>query len=460
VAPTTFNRTVVRARDLVAMLLCLAPPLFLSNRLPTLHTVTDNKWLVVILLSACEIVLVVAAATMGPNKSRRTESYLSLVLIVAAAVLAMAHLCSALFCREPGFSLRGAIPPLSLIALFAAMVWRPASSDAIRKFTAFTIGTGALVGACAIAQHLGFDPLAGWVRYRAPQTYRTSVYVTLGNPEYLGGYLAPLALAAVGVAAASAGWRARGAALVAATLTAAPAILSGSRGAFLGMATGAVVLLIGALVAAPHLSRRKRAGWLLAAGAAAALIVVALFTSPRAGPIGLLRSRLAQAANPYSDSIRVRIMFNMVGLDMLARHPVFGVGPGMFGVEFYPALLDLERRDPGAAMDVLARDLNGVVAEHAHNDWLEIWAETGTIGFSAWLMIVVAWAAIMIRAVTRRSAEIRDLLFALALAAAVVALLVNASFNFPLHEPARATLFWLALAWSVSLVVHRGTIDG
>jgi len=447
-------RAVVRARDLVAGMLCLAPPLFLSNRLPTLHTVTDSKWLVVVFLSAVEIALIAAAAALQEKRERRARPTLIRALLPAAVALAVAHVLSALLCREPGFSFRAAIPSLSLIALFAAMVWRPASPDAIRKLAALMIATGAAVGAVAILQHLGFDPLARLVRYREAERYRTGVFVTLANPEYLGGYLAPLAVAAAGVAMAVAGRRAKVAALIAAAVMGVPAILSGSRGAFLGMIVGAVVLVGGGLTAIPRISRRARIGGVVAAGVTLVILVAVFAEGPRTGPMGLLRARLADVANPHSESLRVRIVFNLVGLEMVASRPVLGVGPGMFGVEFYPSFLRLEQRNPGAAMDVVARDLNGAVAEHAHNDWLEIWAETGTLGFAAWLVVVVTWISLVIRSLAHRTPETANSLFALALASAVAALLVNAFFNFPLHEPVRTTVFWLALAWSAILSSH------
>lgn len=442
---------VARLRDLALALLCLLPPLYLSTRLPTLHTVTDNKWLVVVFLSGCAIFLIALAAAMRPATPDRSRSPMSAALLLGAAALAIAHLLSALLSREPRFSLGATIPSLMLIVLFGAIIWHAPRTRDIRKFVVLMIATGALVGACALAQHGGFDPLAALVRYREAERYRTGVYVTLGNPEYLGGYLAPLAVAALGLAAASPRWWARCAALVAAVLTAVPAFLSGSRGAFLGTMAGVAVLLIGALVFAPQISRRTRIGGLAITGALVAILIAALSLTPQKRAVGLLRTRLSDLTNPYSKSVRNRLVFNLVGLEMIAMRPVVGVGPGMFGTEFPMAFLERARRDRSVAMEVIARDFSGTVPEHAHNDWLEIWAETGTLGLAAWLWIVVVWAVAVARAVGRRATgSPSDRLLILALAAAVIALLVNALFNFPLHEPVRATLFWLFLAWSGS----------
>ena len=445
------NYAVVRARDLIVAVLCVLPPLYLSNRLSTLHTVTDSKWLVVIFLSGCEIFLIVLAAAMSPNKFRRAREPLNLALVAGATMFAVTHLFSALHCREPGFAFRAMVPSLSLVVLFGAIVWQPASPYQICKFTILILATGALIGTCAIAQHFGFDPLARLVRYREADRYRTGAFVTLANPEYLGGYLTVPALISLGLILASRSWQRRCAALAAAMLTAIPAFLSGSRGPFLGMAAGVIFLSVGSMVTAPRSSRQRRLGGLAAGSALVTLVAIVLFAGSPIKPIGLMRARLADLADPHSDSVRKRIVFNLVGLKMVAGHPVLGVGPGMFGVEFYPTFLSLAHSSRNATMDVVARDLHGIVAEHAHNDWLEIWAETGTVGFAAWFWIVALWTVGVFRGLARRSGQPGDRLFALALASAAIALLVNAFFNFPLHEPVRATLFWLTLAWSHSL---------
>ncbi|KPL11927.1 hypothetical protein AMJ85_02515 [candidate division BRC1 bacterium SM23_51] len=444
-------RAVAKSRDLATAMLCMLPPLYLSTKLPTLHTVTDNKWLVVVFLSALAVFLIALGAAVRPAASDRSRSPLRMALLIGAAALVATHLLSALLSREPGFSLGVTLPSLVLMVLFGAIIWQAPRRDDIRKFVALAIATGALVGACALAQHGGFDPLGALVRYHEVGRYRTGVYVTLGNPEYLAGYLAPLAVAALGLVAASRDCRGKCAALAAAILTAVPVFLSGSRGAFLGMVAGAVVLLTGALVCARQFSRRARIGGLVAVGALVAAVIAAVWSAPRETAAGLLRTRLGDLANPYSSSIRNRIVFNLMGLEMIATRPVVGVGPGMFGAEFPRAFLEHTQREGGVALEMFARDFSGRIAEHAHNDWVEIWAETGTLGFAAWLWVVVVWAIAVARAVGRRTAEPpSDRLLTLALTAATVVILVNALFNFPLHEPVRATLFWLLLAWSGS----------
>ena len=451
-------RMVVRASVLVTSLLCFLPPLFLSNRLPTLHTLSDSKWLVVVFLAACQAFLTVLIYTLWSPTPHLSHSPLRGALLLGAVAFFAAHLLSAALCPQPAFSMRSTLPLLAMIVLFGTIVWQPPRLPDIRKFSIVMVGTGALIGVLALVQYAGFDLLAPWVRYREPTRYRTGLYVTLGNPEYLGGYLAPLAIAALGLALSSSGRWVRGAGLAGAILTAIPALLTGSRGAFLGMVGAGVVLLIGALALLPRLSRRTRIAAFAVGGVILVGIVVGLSLSPRQSTLGFLRRRLTELAHPYSDSIRTRIVFNLVGVKMVANHPVLGIGPGMLGIQFYPALLELLRPTRPAVSDVFERDFNGIVAEHAHNDWLEIWVTTGTLGFAAWLWIIVVWLVSLARALVRPLLAPTEQLFMLTLASAAIALLVNGLFNFPLYDPVRSTLLWLTLAWSASFAFsEKGT---
>lgn len=444
------GQVLAKARDLVLALLCIAPPLYLSPYLPTLHTLEDNKWLVVVFLALVEIVLVAAAKASQLPAARLSRSRTAWMVLFGIGALMTAHLVSVALSRQPAVSFRAAIAPLSLMVLSAALIWQAPEPRAIRRVTVVLLATGGLIGGCALLQHVGLDPLASVVRYREAGRYR-AVYVTFGNPEYLAGYLAPIALLAGGLALSQTNRTARYAAGAVCALAAIPVFLSGARGALVGLIVGTLVLWMGAR-AALHFRLSISPRLVATVGTMVALAAIIFAFAPRDTAVGRWRNRLLDAANPHSGSIRERIVFNLVGLEIVARQPIVGVGPGRFGVEFYPAFLRLVERDQGVGMAVVARDFNGGVAEHAHNDWLELWAETGSVGLATWLWIVAAFAVAIVRCVRNRSAPADDKVLLVTLASAITGLLVNALFNFPLHEPVRAALFWMLLAWSVCLV--------
>jgi O-antigen ligase len=466
------------------MLLGVAPPLFVPVQLRapwlrgllTLQSLPDNKWLVVVLLAAASVFLIALAAYLRPptqpprrrggeggaaqpvaeQRDARDQKDFGwrTLLVGGAGFLAIARILAAAASREPVLSLYAVIPWIALIALFGAIVWDGPSPAQIRKLAVLPAATGALIGVLALLQHAGLDPLAGILRYREATRYRTGVFVTLGNPEYLGGYLAPLVLVMAGFALSGATWRTRAAAGLSAVAILAATLLTGSRGAFLGLLFGALVFSVGAFLVEARLPARIRIGGLAAGLALAAIVVGAVYQIPESHPAGLLRRRMRDVANPYSESLRSRTVFNLIALELAREHPLLGIGPGLYGVEFWNAFLALERRDPSVSFEVLARDFNGRLAEHAHNDWLEIWAETGLLGLAAWMALLAVWAVAIIRALAAQHLAPRPRILLVALASAVLALLVNALFNFPLHDPARASLFWLLLALSARLAIQ------
>lgn len=110
---------------------------------------------------------------------------------------------------------------------------------------------------------------------------------------------------------------------------------------------------------------------------------------------------------------------------LIKEFPLFGTGWGTFGH------IEQTRRHPG--------DDPYVFNDHAHNDFLELWIEGGTIQ----LLLVIAIIALVIRAGIRAASQLGDTgLGRLALGAllAVVAVVFHSFVDFGMHIPAVAVL--------------------
>jgi putative inorganic carbon (hco3(-)) transporter len=131
------------------------------------------------------------------------------------------------------------------------------------------------------------------------------------------------------------------------------------RGAWLGFAAGALTVAAG-------LGRRG----LIAAAALAILaggLVVGLPT---------VRARVETIGDPNNDTTRDRMAMMVVGLELVAAHPIAGIGPE--GVKrVYPKLVPAEGMRHSTS--------------HLHNTPLQIAAERGLVGLAAWLWIFVAF---------------------------------------------------------------------
>lgn len=243
---------------------------------------------------------------------------------------------------------------------------------------------------------------------------------TLGNPTFLGDYLAlslPLALflasAAAGFARFAA-WAACAAAIAAAT------VLSGSKG---GQAAGltAALIWIGLEYRRGSLTLPR----LAATGAlvAAAVGVLALTTTSPSYAI----ERWFSAGERFSFSQRAGIAASSARL--LARAPVLGNGPGT-----YPVLI------PRCQTDDLNRSLGITLSvNHAHCDFLEIACDLGLAGLGL---------VVLLFALARHGGGLSPERTGLGLS--LIAMAVSMSSNFFLFVPSSALFFW----------VHAGLLSG
>lgn len=171
------------------------------------------------------------------------------------------------------------------------------------------------------------------------------------------------------------------------------------RGAWLGFAAGALTVAAG-------LGRRGLV-------AAAALVILA-----GGLVIGLptVRARVETIGDPNNDTTRDRMAMMVVGFDLIAAHPITGIGPE--GVKrVYPKMVPPEgmRRS----------------TSHLHNTPLQIAAERGVVGLAAWLWIFVAFfrrAIVIWRRLPGEAADDRALV--LGSLAALVTFLVGGLFEY------------------------------
>lgn len=200
------------------------------------------------------------------------------------------------------------------------------------------------------------------------------VFATFLGPNQFAGFLAltiPLAAgAALDVRRAGArAWApwAAGAALGLLALT-----RTGSLGAWVSLAAGAAAFAGLALT-----RRRGRAALVAAAGAAAALVAALVAFGP-------LLEKLAAA----SASMRCRQVYWEAGARMAARAPILGVGLDNYEEYFAELKSDVQQE-----------------SAKAHNDYVQLLAETGAVGLLSFLALV---GFVLARALRRRAAPPPD----------------------------------------------------
>ena len=208
--------------------------------------------------------------------------------------------------------------------------------------------------------------------------------------------------------------------LTAAVLMAASIFLSGSRGGMLAFLVQAVVLGI-------FLSRKKNPRTTVAAGATLLVIAVLIFWIGGQGAVERLTSIHAEAKTEIAGGIRLAI--DRDALTMFRKKPFLGWGLGTFAT-VYPQFRSF---------------YSDKFVNHAHNDYLQLLAEMGLLGFGTMLWFLT----LTIRGAIRKLGDWSwDFNAAVALATLLscTGILVHSLLDSNLQIPANAALFYVLCA--------------
>lgn len=209
----------------------------------------------------------------------------------------------------------------------------------------------------------------------------------------------PLAVAVPLFAALSLGLRQRRAALFCG-MTAVVAWLAmlqmSERASFIATTTGLALLGVIAL-ALPRFRPHSLARAVSLAAAFAAVTMLQSVPLPfaqeeAAGNLTPVFSRVIKETSAEDLNTRARFLFWGAALEMVRERPAIGVGADNYDVAFADARARFSARNPSSS---LVEINEGFLAVRAHNEYLQILAELGIVGFALFLLFVAAllWAA-------------------------------------------------------------------
>lgn len=276
----------------------------------------------------------------------------------------------------------------------------------------------ALSAAYGLGQKVGLDPFP-WAT-RELEEYR-GLPATYGHPNFAGHALVIAITLAAGLLVDA--FRRGGRWFECAAYGAAIGLLA-THLYFTSMRGGLVALALGATAVAVTLGLRRyvtraSAAWMWGLAASAGLMVIA--------GVGLL---LLAPWLSLDRPLQLRLHGYAGAAAMFLDKPLTGVGPGNYGFENIPYWSDFE-----ALWYALSEKRN----LHAHNEWLEIAAESGVLGL---FTVILLWLR-QLMAPFHRPEPRSVLRYCLPIVLLVAA--IDACFGFNLHVPVSAGIILLLL---------------
>ena len=319
---------------------------------------------------------------------------------------------------------------LTLYLVWFALCARVLRSPALRNWTitAFLL-TSLLVSVYGIRQQIfGVDHLATWNDPDSVLAESTRVYSYLGNPNLLAGYLISaiaLSLAAFWVWRT---WIQKGLAVTAIIVNTSCLYFTGSRGGWVAL----VGLAVAFLILMYYWYRQNLPPfwrtWLLPivfiilGGLAFAAVTFV-------EPLRLRVMSIFAGRDDSSNNFRLTVWFSVI--DMIRDYPWLGIGPGNNAFnQVYP----LYQRPNFNALS-------------AYSVFLETLVETGIIGFTAFIGILVSLAYEGWRKLSRLKAlNHREGLWLIGAISAIVGMLTHGLVDTVWYRPAISTVWWLMVA--------------
>jgi len=152
--------------------------------------------------------------------------------------------------------------------------------------------------------------------------------------------------------------------------------------------------------------------------------------------------RAISAFDPKGSSLRSRLFIWQTTIDMIKDRPLLGSGLGTFPLYYLEYQADFLQNNPDYIQFL------GKAAE-AHNEYLQIWAEIGIVGFLTFMLIIVIFYRTNLSLI-KKIKTINGKITVIGLISGVTVTLIHSIFSFPFHIPAVAASFWFLIGIAMS----------
>ena len=317
----------------------------------------------------------------------------------------------------------------------------------INRIISAVIIVGAAFGAYGIFQYNDID-FSFWA-YTAG---RHKIFGLSGNPGYFAGYLIlPLSLA-ISLFMAAKNRNRKALLLIGILLMGTTLIVTLSRSSYAAFGFSLLFMFLLFLLARGKrfiIINKKIFIFLLII----IILLISLFIIPT--PLSIPGTVISQIkgiisisniANTFSSGRRIAI-WKFTGM-MIKDHPVLGSGIGTYKYNTFRYQAKFFEQGDNRTIYTYG------FAEEAHNEYLQLWAELGTIGLAIFLWLIITYFNYGIRYLKREKDKQRQGIM-IGLMGGVVAFLVDSFFWFPLHLSSNLSLFWLFIGLTIVMGIEK-----
>lgn len=189
----------------------------------------------------------------------------------------------------------------------------------------------------------------------------------------------------------------------------------------------------------------------------AVIIITFLFVIPtplnKSGTIiSKIKSRISVSQLTQDFAIKRRIATWKFTVLMIKDRPLLGSGIGTY--KYNTLKYQAKFFDQGQNRSLYPHGF----ATKAHNEYLQLWAEMGIVGLGIFIWLIISYFSCGLKILRKIKDEYRQGII-IGLMGAVVAVLVDSIFGFPLHLPATVVLFWLALALTMVMIKSEADVE-
>lgn len=357
---------------------------------------------------------------------RETPFILPISLLIIAGILSLINSTSALF------SFKSILNIILYSLLYIVIVNNVKRDRQIKTMLISALLSGVITSIYCLVQYFGLDPITHTVNPVQPNigSYRTTGF--LDNPDVISGYLVILSIVALSMFFTSTRLALRIFSFSAFLFITSITIMIHSVAPIFGLLIAFVFFTV---FARSHLSSRLKIGL-------AVILIFFIGAGFFTGKFGSIMNRVSSLYEGFQDLSSDRLLMWRTAVEMIKDKPVVGIGIGMYKVKFF------EYRD--RVLDKIPYFGVYEKEEQAHNEYIQLWAEMGTIGIIAAMWLIIGY---FIYAFKSKIKNPKSKLITIGLVSGIVAILIDAIGAFPFHIAPSTVMSVVLIALTVSLQI-------